>query len=53
VRLLSVRLIVSLIWGVTLVSLLSSYYEVRAEKRGLRRELELRAEVCCPSFFEV
>ena len=48
-RLLSVRLIVSLILGVTLVSLLSSYYEVRAEKRGLRRELELRAEVLAES----
>jgi hypothetical protein len=45
VRLLSVRLIVSLIMGVTLVSLFSSYYEVRGEKRGLRRELERRAEV--------
>jgi alpha,alpha-trehalose-phosphate synthase [UDP-forming] len=49
VRLLSVRLIVSLILGVTLVSLLSSYYEVRAEKRGLRKELELRAEVLAES----
>lgn len=48
-RLLSVRLIVSLILGVTLVSLLSSYYEVRAEKRGLLRELELRAEVLAES----
>src|SRR5439155_26894950 len=45
VRLLSVRLIVSLILGVTLVSLLSSYYEVQGEKRGLRKELERRAEV--------
>jgi trehalose 6-phosphate synthase len=45
VRLLSARLIVSLVLGVTLVSLLSSYYEVRAEKRGLRKELERRAEV--------
>ncbi|HLB89680.1 MAG TPA: hypothetical protein VJK29_18630, partial [Terriglobales bacterium] len=44
-RLLSVRLIVSLILGVTLVSLLSSYYEVQGEKRGLRKELERRAEV--------
>ena len=44
-RLLSVRLIVSLILGVTLVSLLSTYYEVRREKRGLRKELERRAEV--------
>ena len=39
-RLLSLRLIVSLILGVTLVSLLSSYNEVRSEKRGLRQELE-------------
>ncbi len=44
-RLLSVRLIVSLILGVTLVSLLSTYYEVRREKQGLRNELERRAEV--------
>ena len=48
-RLLSVRLIVSLILGVTLVSLLSSYYEVRASKRGLRGELELRAGVLAES----
>jgi alpha,alpha-trehalose-phosphate synthase [UDP-forming] len=44
-RLLSVRLIVSLIVGITLVSLLSSYYEVLNEKRSLRHELEHRAEV--------
>ena len=44
-RLLSVRLIVSLIICVTLVSLLSSYYEVRSEKAALRRELERRAEM--------
>ncbi len=44
-RLLSVRLIVSLILGVTLVSLFSTYYEVRREKQGLRNELERRAEV--------
>jgi trehalose-6-phosphate synthase len=52
VRLLSVRLIISLILGVTLVSLLSSYYEVRAEKRGLRKELEHRAEVLAESLAE-
>jgi trehalose-6-phosphate synthase len=45
VRLLSVRLIVSLILGVTLVSLFSTYYEVRREKQGLRNDLERRAEV--------
>ena len=44
-RLLSVRLIVSLILGVTLVSLFSTYYEVRREKQGLRNDLERRAEV--------
>ena len=44
-RLLSIRLIVSLIVGITLVSLSSSYYEALGEKRGLRRELQRRAEV--------
>jgi trehalose 6-phosphate synthase len=44
-RLLSVRLIVSLILGVTLVSLGFSYYQVVGEKRRLRSELERRAEV--------
>jgi trehalose-6-phosphate synthase len=45
VRLLSVRLIISLILGVTLVSLFSTHYEVRREKQGLRNDLERRAEV--------
>jgi alpha,alpha-trehalose-phosphate synthase [UDP-forming] len=44
-RLLNIRLIVSLILGITLVSLVSSYYEVRAQKRSLRQDLEHRAEV--------
>lgn len=44
-RLLSARLIVALILGITLVSLSSSYYQVLVEKRGLRRDLEHRAEV--------
>ena len=48
-RLLSVRLIVSLIVGITLVSLAFSYYEVNTEKRGLRRDLERRAEVLAES----
>jgi alpha,alpha-trehalose-phosphate synthase [UDP-forming] len=34
-----------LIVGITLISLLSSYYEVRLQKQGLRRDLERRAEV--------
>ncbi len=49
VRLLSVRLIVALILGITLVSLAFSYFEVRAEKRGLRKDLERRAEVLAES----
>jgi trehalose-6-phosphate synthase len=44
-RLLSIRLIVFLIVGITLVSLASSYYEALGEKRGLRGDLERRAEV--------
>jgi alpha,alpha-trehalose-phosphate synthase [UDP-forming] len=44
-RLLSTRLIVSLIIGITLVSLGFSYYAVLREKRGLRGELQRRAEV--------
>jgi trehalose-6-phosphate synthase len=48
-RLLSIRLIVSLIVGITLVSLSSSYYEALGEKRGLRRDLERRAEVLSES----
>ncbi len=44
-RLLTVRLTISLIVGITLISLFSSYYEVRSQRRGLRRDLEHRAEV--------
>ena len=44
-RLLSLRLIVSLIVGITLVSLLSSYYSVRMEKQSLRRDVERRSEL--------
>src|SRR5580700_3750817 len=45
VRLLSVRLIVSLILGIILVSLAFSSYQVVAERRALRGDLERRAEV--------
>lgn len=48
-RLLSVRLIVSLIVGVTLVSLAFSYYEVRGERRRLTRELERQTRVLAES----
>jgi alpha,alpha-trehalose-phosphate synthase [UDP-forming] len=44
-RWLSVRLIVSLIVGITLVSLAFSYKEVRREKLALRGDLEQRSEV--------
>ncbi len=44
-RLLTVRLVISLIVGITLISLFSSYYEVRFQKQGLRRDLEHRAQV--------
>ncbi|MBN9616162.1 MAG: trehalose-6-phosphate synthase [Acidobacteriales bacterium 59-55] len=43
-RALSLRLIVALIVGVTLVSLASSWYEVQAEKDALRRDLQHKAE---------
>jgi len=48
-RLLSVRLIVSLIVGVMLVSLCSSGYEVWVGKRNLRRDLQRRSEVLAES----
>jgi trehalose-6-phosphate synthase len=44
-RLLSFRLIVSLILGITLVSSAFSYYEVLEKKRALRSDLERRAEM--------
>jgi len=42
-RILSWRLIVALVIGVTLVSLASSWYEVRSQKDALRAELERQA----------
>jgi len=43
-RILSLRLIVALIVGVTLVSLASSWYQVQAEKDAMRHDLERKAE---------
>ena len=43
-RILSLRLIVALIVGVTLVSFASSWSQVSAEKEALRRDLERKAE---------
>ncbi len=48
-RLLSARLIISLIVGVTLVSLSTSYYQVLMQKRSLRKDLQHRAEVLAES----
>jgi trehalose 6-phosphate synthase len=48
-RRLNIRLIVSLILGITLVSLGFSYFEVLAQKRSLRQDLEHRAEVLAES----
>ncbi len=42
-RILSWRLIVALVIGVTLVSLASSWYEVRGQKDALRSDLESKA----------
>ncbi len=44
-RLLSARLIVSLIIGVTLVSLCTSYYQGAVLARGMRKDLERRAQL--------
>jgi len=44
-RLLSARLIISLVIGITLVSLCTSYYQVFVLQRGMRRDLDHRAEV--------
>lgn len=43
-RILSLRLIVALIVGVTMVSFISSWYQVQAEKDALRRDLERKTE---------
>lgn len=44
-RLLSVRLIISLIVGIALVSFAFSYYEVLGQKRALRSDVERRDEI--------
>lgn len=49
----SVRLIVWLIAGVSLVTFLFARSEVQAEKRGLRSDLERRAEVLAESLADV
>jgi trehalose-6-phosphate synthase len=49
VRLLSLRLILSLIAAITVVSLLSTYYQAQGEKRSLRADLERRSAVLAES----
>src|SRR6201987_885853 len=44
-RLLSARLIISLIVGITVVSLSTSYYQVLVQNRSMRKDLERRADV--------
>src|ERR1700752_728349 len=44
-RLFSARLIISLIVGITVVSLCTSYYQVLMQNRSMRKDLERRAEV--------
>ncbi len=48
-RILSLRLIVALIVGITLVSVASSWYEVGTEKDSLRRDLEHKAATLAES----
>jgi alpha,alpha-trehalose-phosphate synthase [UDP-forming] len=43
-RILSLRLIIALIIGVTMVSVVSSWYQVRTDKDALRFDLERKAE---------
>jgi alpha,alpha-trehalose-phosphate synthase [UDP-forming] len=43
-RILSLRLIIALVIGVTLVSLASSWYQIKSEKDGLRLDLERKGE---------
>src|ERR1700758_770876 len=43
-RILSLRLIVALIIGVTMVSVVSSWHQVRTEKDALRLDLERKSE---------
>jgi alpha,alpha-trehalose-phosphate synthase [UDP-forming] len=50
---LSLRLILSLVIGITLVTFLISRNEVLAEKRGLRVDLERRAQILAESLQEI
>src|SRR5215470_5567361 len=50
---LSLRLILSLVVGITLVTFIVARNQVRSEKRGLRIDLERRAEILAESLDEI
>jgi alpha,alpha-trehalose-phosphate synthase [UDP-forming] len=50
---LSIRLILFLVAGITLVTFIIARNQVRAEKRGLRADLERRAEIFAESLQEI
>ena len=50
---LSLRLILSLVIGISLVTFIISRNQVRSEKRGLRTDLERRAEILAESLGEI
>ena len=50
---LSLRLILSLVIGITLITFFISWNQVRAEKRGLRIDLERRAGILAESLREI
>jgi alpha,alpha-trehalose-phosphate synthase [UDP-forming] len=50
---LSLRLILLLVAGITLVTFLVARYQVRSEKRGLRADLERRAGILAESLQEI
>jgi len=50
---LSLRLILSLVIGISLVTFIISRNQVRSEKRGLRADLEHRAEILAESLGEI
>src|ERR1051326_2021287 len=48
-RLLSARLLIALILGITLTSLSFSYYQALSERRNMRRDVAHRAEILAES----
>ena len=50
---LSLRLILFLVVGITLVTFFISRNQVRSEKRGLRADLQRRAEILAESLQEI